>query len=753
MSVVANVAINVDARSAVGQLKAVQSQAAQAEQAVTGVGTSAARSMPQAATAANGLTASLMRVAGAYLSLRTAQAALQAGIQREESIRRLTFLAKGYGEVAQAQERAANAGAKFGLSATESNQQFAQLYGRLRPLNVSLSDIEAAFVGFNTAAKVSGTTTAESAGALLQLSQALGSGVLRGQELNSVLEQAPGLVVALTQELGAPINQIRKLAEEGKITSDVVIRALKRAGTEGADELAAAMNGPAQAVKNLQNEFENFQVAATKDILPSVIDGVRILTKTIAAIGPVISNIGKVAGPVLNYINSLIEKATGIEQARFKAQMTQKVGASRLERAGVGRTYKDAQGNTYSTITGRMVAAAPRIGQQVGAIPPLLGGGGGGGRAGGGAGKSEAEKLAEELQKSLAAGVQLGVEFNRQIKLANAVNQYEEERLKIQYQYRDRLKQIGDLKNAEQRDQLKVLAATLRDAELQKLKKKELEDQKEAIDAIIKKMDEMQGVDWSMFGGKNVMSFTGWGAAMEETQRQLDELTNPINQVVAGAAAIGSAFAESFRGIVSGSMTAQEALASFFRSTANHFLDMAAQIASAAITNSIVQFIGKAATAGLGSIGGGGGFGGGGIDWGQTPSVGGVPDLPGLGLASGGFVTGPTSAMIGEGGQPEYIIPAGKMRESMRRYSAGARGSAVIPAGNDTSASTEGGVAVATPIDVRYTVERINSVDYVTADQFQAGMRQAATQGAQRGEQATLRRLQGSPTTRRKLGL
>jgi tape measure domain-containing protein len=233
----------------------------------------------QAQRSIGGLASSIGQLAGAYVSLRIAQEAVQAGIKREESTRRLQFLAKGYAEVTQAQLAASRAGKQFGLSATESNQQFAQLYGRLRPLNVSLSDIEAAFVGFNTAAKVSGATTAESAGALLQLTQALGSGVLRGQELNSVLEQSPGLVVALTRELNAPVSQIRKLAEEGKITSDVVIRALKRAGSEGADKLAAAMEGPAQQIKNLQNEFENFQVAVVQNVLPAVVGSIKLLTE------------------------------------------------------------------------------------------------------------------------------------------------------------------------------------------------------------------------------------------------------------------------------------------------------------------------------------------------------------------------------------------------------------------------------------------------------------------------------------------
>jgi len=56
-------------------------------------------------------------------------------------------------------------------------------------------------------------------------------------------------------------------------------------------------------------------------------------------------------------------------------------------------------------------------------------------------------------------------------------------------------------------------------------------------------------------------------------------------------------------------------------------------------------------------------------------------------------------------------------------------------------------------IDVRYTVERINSVDYVTADQFQRGMQQAAQQGAQQGEQRTLRRLQNAPSARTRIGI
>jgi hypothetical protein len=123
-------------------------------------------------------------------------------------------------------------------------------------------------------------------------------------------------------------------------------------------------------------------------------------------------------------------------------------------------------------------------------------------------------------------------------------------------------------------------------------------------------------------------------------------------------------------------------------------------------------------------------------------------------FADGGLVTRPTMGLVGEGGENEYIIPASKMRGAMNRYSAGVRGSAVIPSGGDTSTpvTADGGGGIAT-IDVRYTVERINSVDYVTADQFRVGMRQAAQEGAARGEQQTLRRLQTSVSTRKRIGV
>ncbi len=261
---------------------------------------------------------------------------------------------------------------------------------------------------------------------------------------------------------------------------------------------------------------------------------------------------------------------------------------------------------------------------------------------------------------------------------------------------------------------------------------------------------------------------------MVSIQGRINELIDPVNQVIAAAGAIGDAFSESFKGVVSGSMTAQEALANLFQRTADHFLDMAAEIIAAAIKMQAIQFV----TQIIGSMAGAAASGGGAAAPASkqgTLTTGALPDLgsgPSFGIpshfepapvgnfptstlkaAEGAFVSRPTNALIGEGGEPEYVIPESKMRESMSRYSRGSRGNSVIPTSGGGAEDSGGGTAVAAPIDVRYSVERINNVDYVTADQFQSGMRNAAEQGAQRGEQNTLRRLQMSGSTRKRLGL
>jgi hypothetical protein len=238
---------------------------------------------------------------------------------------------------------------------------------------------------------------------------------------------------------------------------------------------------------------------------------------------------------------------------------------------------------------------------------------------------------------------------------------------------------------------------------------------------------------------------------LDEMKRRLEELSDPINMAAQGAQGIGNAFSTAFQGIITGTQSTQEALSNFFKGVGDAFISMATEI----IAQMVVLFAFKQL---LGLFGGGGslfsGAGqvampGAGVGGGSSMFMPGAPSF----FAEGGFVTGPTNALIGEGGESEYVIPASKMRGAMSRYAGGARGNNVIPGSGAESGTEQGGVATMEPIDVRYSVERINNVDYVTADQFQRGLAQAAQQGAIQGERRAMRSLKNSAATRRGVGI
>lgn len=138
-------------------------------------------------------------------------------------------------------------------------------------------------------------------------------------------------------------------------------------------------------------------------------------------------------------------------------------------------------------------------------------------------------------------------------------------------------------------------------------------------------------------------------------QGQLNTLLDPINQITTAAEGIGLAFSDSFKGIVSGTMTAQEALAGFFQSVADQFLDMAAQIIAKwiqlTILNSILKLFPAAGAAG----GSAGLFGAGAPD-----AIAGGGIFSGAGpyqfRANGGPVSAGSPYIVGERG-PELFVP------------------------------------------------------------------------------------------------
>lgn len=113
------------------------------------------------------------------------------------------------------------------------------------------------------------------------------------------------------------------------------------------------------------------------------------------------------------------------------------------------------------------------------------------------------------------------------------------------------------------------------------------------------------------------------------------------------------------------------------------------------------------------------------------------PGAVGVRLASGGFITGSTNAVVGEGG-PEYVIPAAKMDEAMSRYAQGQRGSSVIPSSINPQVNVTTG-----------PVMNMNGSNYVSQQDFMAGMQTASRRGAEMALEA----LQNNGSMRRMAGV
>ena len=235
---------------------------------------------------------------------------------------------------------------------------------------------------------------------------------------------------------------------------------------------------------------------------------------------------------------------------------------------------------------------------------------------------------------------------------------------------------------------------------------------------------------------------------LENVNRELRKLNDPQFQIVEGAKAISEAFSTSFKGIISGTMSVQQAFANMFQRIADHFLDMAAQMAATQLQKGILSMFANSFTAGLGSSA---------LSGATFPTdVGGSLTTKqafsgAVKLASGGYVTRPTVGLVGEAGEDEYVIPASKMASSMQRYSAGARGDAVVTGGGSSYAG--GGAGGSTTVNYSGPILNFNSEEFVPKSAVGQIIATATSRGAKAGEARTLSSLQNSRSRRSNLGL
>jgi len=567
-------------------------------------------------------------------------------------------------------------------------------------------------------ADVAGATGADLSGIATAFGQIQAKGRLQGEELLQLQERGVGLQDELRKMYKLTADDFRKALEGGRISADAVNVALKNITETGGKYAGGAI---AQS-DTLAGKFS------------TLIDGIENISRTIGEVlAPALKGVLGVAIDVVNSINAAFnaqKRLSGFgiddqERNKLFRQAGEEAQQIALLRGGgkidSGEFTKIRQQifsdliNQFGFETGQLI---PEIGvpQSDTKLPDLLKR-----TTSPGTGIDSEGQAEAQLKRQMEAAQSLSTEFQRQIELTNELDDAKDRILQRDFEIADLNAKFPDLKD-EEIEKLEELIHKLHDAKEGEIARTEAaNDAAKAAEAARKAQE---------------------ADPLFQMQQQFEELIKLENQVAAGATSIGTAFSNAFGAVVTGAKTGQEALADMLKSIASDFLAMAKKIIAQQLAMILYGTIMKAL--GVSMPGGGGGFN----DPNDFNSIIQLPEY-----AEGGYVNKPTNALIGEGGEPEYVIPESKMRESMSRYSRGSRGGGVIPSNGGSSASGEGGVAVAAPIDVRYTVERINSVDYVTADQFQAGMRQAASQGAKQGEQQTLKRLQMSGGTRKRLGM
>ncbi|WP_052119396.1 tape measure protein [Gallibacterium anatis] len=212
---------------------------------------------------------------------------------------------------------------------SEVYQRFAQ---NAKALGINQSQVASLTETVSKAVAISGASAASAQAALMQFGQSLASGVFRGQEFNSVMEQTPALAMAIAKGLGVTTGELRQMANDGKLTMDVIIPALEKAKDSVDKDFSTR-------VLTLSAAFENLRTQATKWVgeANETTGAVRLLSETVGAAaehfdvlakGILYIGGGAIAGQLAKTIQMTQQQATAAKVAAMSAQ--QKAVADKL---------------------------------------------------------------------------------------------------------------------------------------------------------------------------------------------------------------------------------------------------------------------------------------------------------------------------------------------------------------------------------------------------------------------------------------
>ena len=259
---------------------------------------------------ANSLMSKIKGAAAAYISLRGIGSAINLSDELTQTDARLDLMIDNFGEAGSAEDL------------------FNKVYASAQDARGSLTETAAVVARFGNNAKdafsgtdevvefanlvqkqmtIAGASTSEASNAMVQLSQGLGSGVLRGDELNSIFENAPNLIQNIADYLDVPIGQIREMAADGELTADIV----KNAIFSASDEINERFESMPMTWGQMWTKFQNTAIKAFKPVLDRLNDlansegfqnFVNNAITAMAILANAVLNIFEVIGSIGNFV-------------------------------------------------------------------------------------------------------------------------------------------------------------------------------------------------------------------------------------------------------------------------------------------------------------------------------------------------------------------------------------------------------------------------------------------------------------------
>lgn len=280
---------------------------------------------------------------------------------------RLKLVTASSQELQTAQSELLNIATRTGQNLDGVASVYQRFAANAKQLGISQQDTLGITETVNKAIAVNGASAESASAALTQFGQALASGVLRGEEFNSVMENAPGLAAAIAKGLDVPVGKLRTLANTGQLTADVLVKALQRASSSVDADFARTNMTISQSMVNVKTRLVEFigKSGESSGAVKVLSGSLNLLANNIK---PVVTLLTAWAGVKL--VSWLVTSAAGVaqniaahialRQAAANSAIANGSNALAISRAGTAAQIAGLQVTGFSGSL-RVLAASARV--------------------------------------------------------------------------------------------------------------------------------------------------------------------------------------------------------------------------------------------------------------------------------------------------------------------------------------------------------------------------------------------------------